>query len=282
MRILITGGNGQLGNALKEVLKKEEALFTDSDDMDITKPDQIEKVFNDFKPEYLVHGAAYTSVDGCEENPEFAEKVNAQGSKNLAEACKKHDVKMIYISTDYVFDGTKKEPYLPEDQTGPQSVYGKTKLAGEVATRDIANGYVLRTSWVYGEGNNFVRTMLNLSEKMDELSIVNDQLGRSTYALDLAKAIYDVIIKSLAVGIYHVTGDGPIISWADFAEEIFKIADRGTKVKKVTTEEYLSDKKDKKTAPRPAYSVLDLKKSKEVGLYIANWKVSLKQYLESQ
>lgn len=279
MRILITGGYGQLGTALQQVMAGEELLPTDSDTMDITDQAQIEKVFTDFKPEFLVHGAAYTNVDGCEENPELAEKVNAKGTQYLANACEKAGIPMIYISTDYVFDGTAKLPILEDTIPNPLSVYGKTKLAGEKATLSLKNGYVLRTSWVYGEGKNFVRTMLSLSEKMDEIKVVNDQVGRPTYALDLAKAIYDVIKNHPEAGIYNVTGDGEIISWADFAREIFKIAEKDTKVVDITTEEYLSDKQDRKIAVRPAYSALDLAKTKRNNIPVNDWRDSLKSFL---
>ena len=289
MKILITGGNGQLGTALKQVLVNEEIILTDTDNMDITDPAQIERVFADFKPEFLVHGAAYTNVDGCEENPELAEKVNAGGTKNLAQACQKAGIPMIYISSDYTFDGTATEP-IPEDATpNPLSVYGKTKLAGEEATIALGSSYVLRTSWVYGEGHNFVRTMLALSEKMDEIKVVNDQFGRPTYALDLALAIYDVITSvipgrkpgthPIPPGIYNVTGDGPIISWADFAAEIFKITGKKTKITGISTAEYLSDRKDRKIAPRPMYSALKLSKSRENNITIHDWKTSLFDYL---
>lgn len=285
MKILVTGGYGQLGTALKEVLKNEEVLLTDTDSMDITESGQVEKVFEEFKPDWLVHGAALTNVDGCEETPELADKINHIGTKILAQQCKKSGVKMIYISTDYVFDGTKDSPYTEEDEPNPKSVYGSTKLDGEKAASDTVNAYILRTSWVYGEGNNFVRTMLKLSEKMDEIKVVNDQFGRPTYAPDLAKAIYDVIKKEptpvipAQAGIYNVTGDGDIISWADFAEEIFKIADKDTKVKGISTEEYFAGNSGKKIAPRPAYSALDLTKSKEAGISLTDWQVSLKSYL---
>lgn len=297
-KILITGGYGQLGTALKEVLVSEEAFLTDSDSMDITDEEQVEKIFSDFKPEWLVHGAAYTNVDGCEENPELADKVNHLGTKALATACKKADVKMIYIGTDYTFDGTKGAPYTEDDVPNPQSIYGKTKLDGEKAVQDISGGYILRTSWVYGEGNNFVRTMLKLSEKMNEIRVVNDQFGRPTYAPDLAKAIYDVIKKdplnvtsplpvipaSLSVipeqsGIYNVTGDGKIVSWSEFAKEIFKTVGKTTKVIGISTEEYFAGNKDKKIAPRPAYSALDLTKTKKEGIYVEDWHKSLKSYL---
>lgn len=284
-RILVTGGYGQLGTALKEVLSGEEILLTDTDTMDITNPFQIETVFADARPEFLVHGAAYTDVDGCEENPELAEKVNAKGTANLAEACKKYNCAMIYISTDYSFDGKSREPYKENAATNPQSIYGKTKLSGERATETVPEHYILRTSWVYGEGKNFVRTMLALSEKMDEIKIVSDQFGRPTWAQDLAKATRDVIKKKPKIGLYNVTGDGPIISWADFAKKIFEIAGTlrlhsgQTKVIPITTEEYLSDKKDKKIAPRPAYSALDLSKSKKNGIYLGKWEDSLQIYL---
>ncbi|RJO62242.1 dTDP-4-dehydrorhamnose reductase [candidate division WS5 bacterium] len=291
-KILVTGGYGQLGTALKEVLKSEEALLTDTDTMDITDASQVEKAFEGFKPEWLVHGAALTNVDGCEENPELAQSINSFGTEILAKACENYHCKMIYISTDYVFDGKKKEPYFETDTPNPQSVYGKTKLEGEKKIQENSGGYILRTSWVYGEGNNFVRTMLRLSEKMEKIKVVNDQFGRPTYASDLARAIYDVIKKQPpacrpredgdpenSVGIYNVTGDGSVISWADFASEIFKIAGKKTIVIPISTGEYFKDNKDKKIAPRPAYSVLDLTKAKKAGLFLTTWQESLKKYL---
>lgn len=278
-KILVTGGHGQLGTALAEVLKSEEVLLTDSDDMDITNEVLLEKTFGKFGPDFIVHGAALTNVDGCEENPELAKKINAEGTGNLVEACRKYDVKMIYVSTDYVFDGQASKPYLPEDKPSPKSVYGDTKLRGEEATKTLSDYWILRTSWVYGEGKNFVRTMLTLSETMTEIKVVKDQVGRPTAASDLAQAIYDVIKKQPEAGIYHVTGDGPIISWADFATKIFEIANKGTKVIPITTEDYLSDKKDRKIAPRPAYSALDLTKTKKAGIFLADWEEFLTQYL---
>jgi dTDP-4-dehydrorhamnose reductase len=280
-KILITGGNGQLGLALKDVLTKEKILLTDTDNMDITEPSQIERIFTDFKPTHLIHGAAMTNVDGCEENPEMAHKVNAEGTKNLAEACKKHNCQMMYVSTDYVFDGKKQEPYTEEDEPNPQSVYGKTKLEGEKYTLELTDSYVVRTSWVYGEGKNFVRTMLALSEKMDEVRVVNDQFGRPTYAPDLARVIYDVIKKNPMTGIYNVTGDGSVISWADFAREIFKIANKKTKVIGISTEEYLSQYPGKKIAPRPEFSSLDLEKIKKI-TSLENWSSSLDKYVSKE
>lgn len=279
MRILITGGNGQLGLALKEILKNEEILLTDTDNMDITDTDQVEKIFSDFRPTHLIHGAALTNVDGCEESPELAQRINTEGTKNLADSCRKYDCQMVYISTDYVFDGTKKEPYTENDKPNPQSVYGRTKLGGEKYVLDFPNSYIVRTQWVYGEGKNFVRTMLILSEKMNEIKVVKDQFGRPTYALDLAQALYDIIQKQPEFGIYHVTGDGLVISWADFTKEIFKIMDKKTKVIGISTKEYLAQYPDKKIASRPKYSVLDLSKSKEAGLHLVDWDQALKRYL---
>lgn len=279
MKILVTGGNGQLGAALKAVLIDEETLFTDTGNMDITNPEQVESVFANFKPDFLVHGAAYTNVDGAEENIEIARKVNVEGTRYLAEVCKKHNVKMIYISTDYVFDGKKSSEYTEEDTTNPQSVYGKTKLEGEVATKIAPIWWILRTQWLYGEGKNFVRTMLALSEKMDEINVVSDQCGHPTAAIDLAKAIADVMEKEPASGIYHVANDGPVISWADFTKKIFEIAGKNTRVTPISTQEYLADKVGKKIASRPAYSPLSVAKAKAAGIHIANWEEALKNYL---
>ncbi len=295
MKVLVTGGHGQLGHALSEVLKDEVTLFTDSDDMDITDLEAIEKTFIKFKPEWLFHCAAYTNVDGCEENKDICTLVNDRGTENLAISCQKHGVKMIYISTDYVFDGTATSPIKPDATPNPISVYGATKLAGEKHTLAVG-GYVLRTSWVYGDGKNFVKTMIDLSEKYPELTVVSDQVGRPTYALDLARAMYDISLSTLRhceelatrqspsstpipPGIYHVTGDGPIISWADFAKKIFEIAGKNSNVKYVTTEEYYAGKDTSKIANRPAYSALDLTKAKEGGIYIADWEESLNLYL---
>jgi dTDP-4-dehydrorhamnose reductase len=281
MKILVTGGNGQLGTALKEILSSEEVLFTDTDNMDITNSEQINQVFDEFKPDFLVHGAAFTNVDGCEENPDLAQKVNAQGTFNLAKKSKELGSKMIYISTDYVFDG-EKEGYSENDQPNPLSVYGKTKLEGEKSTRELANGWVLRTSWVYGEGKNFVLTMLSLADKLDEIKVVNDQIGRPTYALDLARAIFDVIKKQPEAGIYNVTGDGEAVSWAGFAAKIFELAGKTTKVTGISTKEYFSQYPDKKIAKRPKFSILDLTKAKEDDLFLADWEQSLTSYLNKQ
>lgn len=279
MKILITGGNGQLGTALKKVMAGEELFLTDTDNMDITSKEQINAVFADFKPEFLVHGAAYTNVDGCEENPELAQAINAQGTRNLAEKCREIGCEMIYISTDYVFDGTAAEPIREDEPTNPVSVYGKTKLAGEAATLETANGWVLRTSWVFGEGHNFVRTMLALAEKNTELTIVDDQFGRPTAATDLAKAIYDVIKIKPEKGIYNLTGDGDVITWADFTKEIFRITGKETRVVGISTEEYLAKNTGKTVAPRPKYSGLNLEKSKNAGLFTRNWREALSEYL---
>jgi len=279
MRILVTGGHGQLGTALEEVLKNEETLFTDTDNMDITDKNQVEKTFVEFKPEILIHGAALTNVDGCEENADLAYKINAEGTANLADECEKNNCLMIYISTDYVFDGTKKTPYVETDEPNPINEYGKNKLGGEKAVEKLDNYYILRTSWVYGGGHNFVRTMIELAKKMDEIKVVNDQFGRPTYALDLAKAIYDVIKNRPKVGIYNVTGDGEIISWAEFAEEIFKIAGFKTKVTGILTDEYFAGYPGKKIASRPKNSALDLSQSIQNRIFIATWSDSLKDFL---
>jgi dTDP-4-dehydrorhamnose reductase len=279
MKILVTGGYGQLGTALSEVLREHEVRLTDTDTMDITNPIQISAIFAEFEPEVLVHGAAYTNVDGCEQNPVLAEAVNAQGTRNLAEACREHGVAMVYISTDYVFDGTKATPYLPEDEPNPISTYGRSKLKGEQEAASVPSHWILRTSWVYGIGKNFLQTMLGLAENHDELTVVGDQVGRPTWATDLALAIKDVAEKKPEYGIYHVTGDGPLTSWAEFATKIFEIRELPTKVRAVTTADYFGGKEEGSYAPRPLYSALDLSKSREAGLHLADWEESLRQYL---
>jgi dTDP-4-dehydrorhamnose reductase len=279
MKILVTGGYGQLGTALGEVLENHEVRLTDTDTMDITSSEQIEAVFAEFRPEVLVHGAAYTNVDGCEQNPDLAEAVNAQGTRNLAEACQKYGTAMVYISTDYVFDGTKKDPYLPDDEPSPISAYGRSKLEGERATATVPEHWILRTSWVFGEGKNFVQTMIGLAANHEVLTVVGDQVGRPTWAHDLALAIRDAIEKKPEHGIYHVTGDGPVVSWAGFARKIFEIKGLPTEVRAVTTADYFGGKEVGSYAPRPLYSMLDLEKSRQARLHLADWEESLRQYL---
>ena len=252
MRILIIGSEGMLGHDLVDALSIENEVNTTTiDTLDITDIDKTIQTVKEMKPDVLVHAAAYTDVDGSESNSDLAYKVNALGTRNVAVACHEADCAMVYICTDYVFDGTKGSSYYEYDQTNPLSVYGKTKLAGEVYIRDTLNKfYIVRTSWLDGfHGPNFVTTMLNLAESNDTISVVNDQIGSPTYTVDLAAAIGE-LIKKPAYGIYHVT-NSDYCSWYEYAKQIFHNAGVNIDLKPVTTEEF------PRPAPRPKYSVME-------------------------
>lgn len=279
MKYLVTGGNGQLGNAFRKILPKEEAVFTDVTELDVSDRESVLEKVEEIRPEFVLHCAALTNVDGCEDNNELADKINHLSVEYFAEACNKIGATLIYISTDYVFTGESEEPYAVDAETGPKSVYGQSKLLGEEAAKKAEKFYIFRTSWVYGDGHNFVKTMLKLSETMPELKIVNDQVGRPTRAEDLATAINDALEKNIPYGVYHIQNSGEEVSWADFAKEIFKIAGKEAKVIPISTEEYLEMNSGKKIAPRPSYSVLDLSKSEAEGIKTPNWRDSLVNYM---
>ena len=222
----------------------------------------------------MVNAAAYTAVDDCETHFDEAYAVNAIGPKNLAIACKKQDIPLVHISTDYVFDGSKRTPLIETDKLGPQSAYGKTKLEGEKFIQENTDKYfILRTAWLYGlHGNNFVKTMLDLAETHDEITVVNDQIGSPTYSLDLAVAITN-LLHSDKYGIYHVTNEGEI-SWYEFAKLIFELSNVDVNVIPVSTEEF------PRPAPRPHYSVLDNKKWNASGFVpMRDYKEALGSYL---
>lgn len=279
MQILVTGANGQLGRAFREILPKNSALFTDQEELDITNKQAVLSFLETNKPEVVLNCAAYTNVDGCEDNPELANVVNHLAVSYLAEGCNKVGATLVHVSTDYVFDGTKREPYLETDLPNPQSVYGKSKLSGEEAAKKSEKHYIFRTSWVYGEGKNFVRTMLELAEKLGEVKVVADQVGRPTNAADLAVGILEALEKHVPRGIYNYQNSGQVVSWADFAREIFKIAGKSVKVIDITTKEYLEMNSEKNIAPRPKNSILSLVKISEYGIIVPSWEQSLKKYL---
>lgn len=276
MKIMIIGSEGMLGHDLVDVLSAEHEISTTTiDTLDITDIDKTIKTVKNNNPDVLIHAAAFTDVDGSESNPDLAYKVNAIGTRNVAVACKEADCAMVYICTDYVFDGTNTKPYREYDQTKPLGVYGKTKHVGEVYVRDILDKfYVVRTAWLYGyHGPNFVSTMLNLAENNPTINVVNDQFGSPTYTVDLANAIAR-IIKRPAYGIYHITNSEQC-SWYDFAREIFTQAGIDVEVKPVTTEEF------PRPAPRPKYSVLEHYSWKMEGYpEIRSYKEALSDYLK--
>ena len=274
MKILITGAYGMLGSDLRETLKDHELLITGSKDLDITDENKVMNYILEKSPEIVINAAAYTAVDNCETDYENAYSVNAIGPKNLAKACNKINIPLIHISTDYVFDGNKRTPLTEEDNLGPKTVYGKTKLEGEKLVQENAKKYfILRTAWLYGiHGKNFVQTMLNLSKKNSELKVVNDQIGSPTYSKDLAIAIGE-LLNSDKYGIYHVTNKGEI-SWYDFSKKIFELSNIKVNVKPVSTEEF------PRPAPRPHYSVLSNQKWVKAGFTpMRNYDEALKDYL---
>ena len=277
MKIIITGAQGQLGQELVKQLDKKyeyDVIKTDRDTLDITNIENVNTFILDQNPDVVINCAAHTAVDLCETDIENAYKINAIGPRNLAIVCDKIGAKLVQVSTDYVFDGNGTRPYREDDITCPNSVYGTSKLMGENFVREFCSKYfIVRTAWLYGEGNNFVRTMLKLSETNSELNVVNDQIGSPTSTVDLAKAIID-LIHTEHYGIYHGTCEGQC-SWYDFAKKIFEIKNIDIKVNPVTSDEF------KRPAPRPKYSVLDNFMLKLVGLNsFRKWEDSLEEYLK--
>ena len=277
MKIIITGAQGQLGQELVKQLDKKyeyDVIKTDRDTLDITNIENVNTFILEQNPDVVINCAAHTAVDLCETDMENAYKINAIGPRNLAIACEKVGAKLVQVSTDYVFDGNGTRPYREDDITCPNSVYGTSKLMGENLVREFCSKYfIVRTAWLYGEGNNFVRTMLKLSETNSELNVVNDQIGSPTSTVDLAKAIID-LIHTEHYGIYHGTCEGQC-SWYDFAKKIFEIKNIDIKVNSVTSDEF------KRPAPRPKYSVLDNFMLKLVGLNsFRKWEDSLEEYLK--
>ena len=279
MKILITGANGLLGHELSSILKDHTLILLSHSQLDISDPESVNKQIDSSSPDIIINSAAYTQVDACETNYDLAFKSNAIGPKNLAIKCKQLGIPLIHISTDYVFEGNKKKnsPLVEDDKLGPKTVYGKTKLEGEKMVQENCQKYfILRTAWLYGEGKNFVKTMLSLSKKNKELKVVNDQIGSPTYAKDLAKAIKEIIEKkSDKYGIYHVTNKGEV-SWYEFAKKIFEIKNIEIKVNPCTSEEF------PRPAPRPHYSVLSNQKWIDAGFTpMRDYEEALNEYLDS-
>ena len=280
MKVLVTGVKGQLGyDVVNELTKRGiEAVGVDIQEMDITDAASVEKVIGEAAPDAVVHCAAYTAVDAAEDNVEICRKVNADGTQNIANVCKKLDCKMVYISTDYVFDGTAHIPYTEDCDPCPDSVYGTTKLEGEYDVMNYCEkAVVIRTAWLYSTfGNNFVKTMIRLGKERDSLGVVFDQIGTPTYANDLAQAIYTIINKGIVRGIYHFSNEG-VCSWYDFTVAIHRLAGiTSCKVKPLHTAEYPAK------ANRPAYSVLDKTKIKTTfGIEIPHWEESLKRCIDT-
>ena len=275
IKILVTGGNGQLAQCLKDVVKNDDELDVDFQDLpalDITNKQQLESYFLNNEFDYCINCAAYTAVDLAEEQSDLAYAVNGDGPKNLAEVCKKYQVKFLHISTDFVFDGKKQTPYIETDMPNPLGAYGASKWQGERYIQEVMQDYfIIRTSWLYSEyGNNFMKTMLRLSETRDEISVVSDQIGSPTYAVDLAEVLIKIILSSSTnYGIYHYSNSGTI-SWYDFAVEIFKQFGTKIEVTPIKTTDYPT------AAKRPKYSVLETTKiENNFNCTIKDWQGSL-------
>lgn len=285
-KILVTGANGQLGRAVNLKYKDNadvEIYNTDVVEMegihvvDITDIDDVMRVVNEVKPYAIINCAAHTNVDGCEKDFDNAYRINAIGPRNLSIAAKSVGAKMVHISTDYVFGGNGTRPYVEYDETNPQGAYGTTKLEGEKFVKQFADKFfIIRTAWLYGDGKNFVKTMLRLSETNDTISVVDDQIGSPTSTAVLADII-DSLIWTDNYGVFHGTCEGQC-SWAEFTEEIFRLTGKTTKVKKITSEEYAA--MYPASAKRPAYSVLDNYMLRITNGYVAaDWKDAIKEYL---
>ena len=275
MRVLVTGVKGQLGYEVcrKLIARGIENRGVDIDDFDLTDEKAVMEAISAYRPDAVVHCAAYTAVDRAEENEDVCRAVNVDGTRFVARACRAVDAKMVYFSTDYVFPGTGEDFYEVDSPKGPKSVYGRTKLEGEEAVRETLEKYfILRISWVFGiNGGNFVRTMLRLSNDHDTLRVVNDQIGSPTYAHDLAPLICDMLVTE-KYGTYHATNEG-VCSWAEFAETIMKAADRPTRIIPVTTEEYGAK------AARPLNSRMSKKSLDEAGFArLPSWQDALRRY----
>ncbi len=278
MKVFVTGIKGQLGYDVMEELTRRgiPATGVDIEEMDITDGECVEKVISEAAPDAVIHCAAYTAVDAAEENEELCRRVNAEGPRNIAKVCRKLDIKMIYISTDYVFSGEGERPWEPEDEKKPQSVYGQTKYEGELAVQELLDKYfIVRIAWVFGiNGKNFVKTMLKLAENHDTIRVVNDQFGSPTYTYDLARLLVDMVLTD-KYGVYHATNQG-ICSWYDFACAIFKEAGVSVNVVPVTTAEYGAK------AKRPANSRMNQDKLTQMGFEkLPSWQDALKRYVRT-
>ena len=277
MKILITGSKGQLGSELVELLSKDNEVYGfGHKELDVTDKNLVINTVSKIIPDVIIYSAAFTNVDGCESNIKTAFDVNIIGTGNVAIASKKNKSKMVYISTDYVFDGKKNSPYLESDIPNPVSIYGVSKYGGELIVKHFLNNFfIVRTSWLYSKrGKNFVNTILNIAKNKKELKVVYDQVGCPTYAPDLANAI-SALISTKYYGIYHITNSGEC-SWYEFAKKILEYAEiKDIKVTPISTEEL------NRQAPRPKYSVLKNSNLEKRKIYkMRNWELALKDFFK--
>lgn len=276
MKILVTGSNGMLGHDLIDILKdNHELILTTSKTLDITDKNKVIEFIRENNPDIVINSAAYTDVDGCEENQDIAYAVNGDGVENLALGCREVDCPLVHVSTDYVFDGTARNPIREDGKIGPISVYGKSKLKGEEAIQKILDKFfIVRTAWLYGiNGGNFPKTMLELAKNHSEITVVYDEVGTPTYTPDLAYAISQLIDTDY-YGIYHITNSGHC-SWCEFARYIFEVAGSDVNVIPVTASEFA------RPAPRPHYSVLENKRWIDNGFEpLRHYKDAVKEYIE--
>lgn len=276
MKILVTGIKGQLGYDVKKELTQRgyEVIGVDKEEMDLTVEEEIKNCINSHNPDWVIHCAAYTAVDSAEENEALCRKINASSVMTIAIMCKELDIPMIYISTDYIFDGSKEGEYIEDDLANPINIYGKTKYEGELYVQAILDKYyIVRISWVFGEnGKNFIDTMLNLSKSKDKISVINDQIGSPTYTKDLAPLLVDML-ETDKYGVYHATNEG-YCTWYEFAKHIFDVANIDIEVSKILTSEYPS------IATRPMNSKMSKEKLIEAGFKpLRNWKDAVEEYI---
>ena len=277
MKVFVTGVKGQLGYDVVNELEKRghTAIGVDIEDLDITDAAAVDKMITEAAPEAVIHCAAWTAVDAAEDNEEKCRQVNVNGTENIAKVCKKLNCKMMYISTDYIFDGKGTRPWEPDDPvTTPLNVYGQTKYEGELAVRNnVEKFFIVRIAWVFGKGKNFIKTMLNLGKTHDHLTVVNDQYGTPTYTYDLARLLVDMI-ETDKYGNYHATNEGGYITWYDFACEIFRQAGMDVGVEPVSSAQYAAK------AKRPENSRMNKQKLVDNGFEpLPDWKDALRRYL---
>ncbi len=275
MKILVTGGNGQLGRALKKCLSGiVNIIALDSDSCDVTDNEHIDDVFRLYSPNFIIHCAAYTAVDQAEKDENMCRKINVCGTQNIADGCHKYNIPLMLLSTDYVFDNNGCIPHLEDDCRRALNVYGQSKIDAEDIVMELSKYYIVRTSWLFGDGNNFVRTIYNLSLTRNIINVVDDQIGSPTYSEDLAFSIIELIEKA-PYGIYHITNEGTC-SWAQLAQKTIEFTGLDTRINPVSSAEYGSK------AKRPLNSRLSKNKLDRYGIArLPNWENALNRYIET-